>query len=197
SPRAGTKVARGRRGRLWLAGEDNARYFFSSFSSFFKRLPARGQNSPVGGEVGYGSQARMVRGTSSPLLLLSSNASSHGDKVARGLQGQLRLAGEDGARYFFSSSSSFFKRLPARGQNSPVGGEVGYGSQARTARGTSSSLLLSSFPFLLLPFFFFNRPPTVDFSLNRPLTAEIDRCPSKLIADRRNRPLTAYFIGTA
>ncbi|RZR93186.1 hypothetical protein BHM03_00021626 [Ensete ventricosum] len=42
------------------------------------------------------------------------------------------------------------------------------------ARFSSSPLLFSSFP-LLLPFFSLNRPPIVNFSVNRSLTVEIDR----------------------
>ncbi|RRT84398.1 hypothetical protein B296_00004510 [Ensete ventricosum] len=53
------------------------------------------------------------------------------------------------------------------------------------ARYSSSSplLLLSSFPLLLLPFFSLNRPLTVDFSLNRSPTVEIDHQRPKSTVD--------------
>ncbi|RWV98360.1 hypothetical protein GW17_00038801 [Ensete ventricosum] len=57
---------------------------------------------------------------------------------------------------------------------------------ARTTRGKP---LLSSFP-LLLPFFSVNRSSTIDFSLNQPLTSEIDRQRSILAVPPGNRQST-------
>ncbi|RWV94464.1 hypothetical protein GW17_00042995 [Ensete ventricosum] len=97
SPRAGTKFARGWRGRLRLAGQDGARYFFSSSSSFFKRLLARGQSRP---RAARAATARR-RGRCEVLLLLFffflQTSPRAGAKFARGRRGRLRLAGENSA----------------------------------------------------------------------------------------------------
>ncbi|RRT51711.1 hypothetical protein B296_00034783 [Ensete ventricosum] len=64
-----------------------------------------------------------------------------------------------GRRWLAGSDSS----RATRGRQQRVGED--------RARYSSSLLLLSSFPFLLLlPFFSLNRPPTIDFSFNRPPT---------------------------
>ncbi|RWW25118.1 hypothetical protein GW17_00010570 [Ensete ventricosum] len=69
--------------------------------------------------------------------------------------------------------------FPHAGEKAPATrGRLRTGEDGTRALGIISSspfFFFSSFPLLsLLPFFSLNRLPTVDFSLNRPLTAEID-----------------------